>query len=82
MKNIISKLRKLIEGFTLFTQKSKVDQTLPVPPKKEEIPWKDISVELYEALKACCALYPLAVSKQKAAMEKFVKAVEDESANQ
>lgn len=82
MKQLILKLREWVAGFALSTQKPQVDQTLPVPPKKTEIPWKDISVELYEALKACCALYPLAVSKQKAAMDKFVKAVEDESSNQ
>jgi hypothetical protein len=84
MKKIILKIRKLVKGFTLPQKKLKVDQTLPVnpvTPEKKETPWKEVSVELYEALKACCGLYPLAVAKQKEAMEKFVKAVEDEQSN-
>jgi hypothetical protein len=78
MKNNILKIRTWVAGFNLFPKKSEVDQTIPVTQIEKKIPWKEISVELYEALKACCGLYPLAVAKQKEAMEKFVKAVEDE----
>jgi hypothetical protein len=78
MKNNILKIRTWVAGFNLFPKKSEVDQTIPVTQTEKKIPWKEISVELYEALKACCGLYPLAVAKQKEAMEKFVKAVEDE----
>jgi hypothetical protein len=78
MKNIILKIRTWVTGFNLFPKKSEVDQTIPVKPIEEEIPWKEISIELYEALKCCCGLYPLAVAKQKEAMEKYVKAAEHE----